>query len=110
MAHDTELEKVLDATTRTWDGLTKKKMFGGVVYMVHGNICVGIWKDHLIIRAGEAVDRMMADDGRFRPFDVTGRAMQGWTMLEPEGWRDPALRSRVVETARDFCLTLPKKA
>jgi len=110
MAYDRGLEKILDETTQAWGGVEKKKMFGGVVYMAHGHICVGNWQDHLIIRAGKAVDTMMAGDKRFRPFDVTGRAMKGWAMLEPGGWRDPALRNKAIETARDFCLTLPQKA
>lgn len=109
MGYSADLETILDETTRNWDGLQKKKMFGGVVYMTHGNICIGIWQDQLIIRAGEAVDKMMARDGRFRPFDVTGRAMKGWTMLAPEGWRDRAVRKDAIKTARNFCRTLPKK-
>ena len=109
MAYDSTLETLLDEMTRSWDGVQKKKMFGGVVYMTHGNICVGIWKDHLIIRAGKDVDTMMAEDKRFRPFDVTGRAMSGWTMLGPEGWKDSAVRASAIKTARDFCRTLPKK-
>jgi len=109
MGCSTELEKILDETTRKWSGVQKKKMFGGVVYMLHGNICVGIWQDQLIIRAGEAANTLMADDDRFRPFDVTGRAMKGWTMLAPEGWQAPAVRRDAVKTARDFCQTLPKK-
>lgn len=104
MADDTELEAILDAATRNWSRVEKKKMFGGVVYMTHGHICVGIWQDHLIIRAGQAVETMMAEDRRLRPCDVTGRAMLG-----PAGWRDPAVRRGVIETARDFCRTLPKK-
>jgi TfoX/Sxy family transcriptional regulator of competence genes len=109
MGHSADLETILDQTTRAWDGVQKKKMFGGVVYMIHGNICVGIWQDQLILRAGEAVNTMMADDGRFRPFDVTGRVMKGWTMLAPEGWRDPPVRRGAIKTARNFCQTLPKK-
>lgn len=53
MGYSADLETILDETTRTWAGVQKKKMFGGVVYMTHGNICVGIWQDQLIIRAAE---------------------------------------------------------
>lgn len=109
MAYDTALEALLDETTGPWTGVQKKKMFGGLVYTTHGNICIGIWRDHLIIRAGEAVDGMMAADDRFRPFDVTGRAMRGWAMLSPEGWHDAQLRREAIATARSFCRTLPKK-
>jgi hypothetical protein len=109
MAYDIELEALLDRITRTWTGLQKKKMFGGVVYLTHGNICVGIWRDQLILRAGEAVQAMMAADPRFRPFDVTGKAMNGWTMLAPEGWQDAAIRRDAIAKARTFCQTLPEK-
>lgn len=109
MGYSADLETILDEITRAWAGLDKKKMFGGVVYTTHGNICVGIWQDYLIIRAGEAVDTMIADDSRFRPFDVTGRAMKGWAMLAPEGWHEPAVRRGAIKTAMDFCQTLPKK-
>jgi hypothetical protein len=109
MGYSADLETILDETTRTWAGVQKKKMFGGVVYMLHGNICVGIWQDQLIIRAGEAVNTLMANDARFRPFDVTGKAMTGWTMLSPEGWHDPAVRQSAIKTANDFCRILPAK-
>ena len=109
MAYDSDLESILDRTTRAWPGVEKKKMFGGMVYTVHGHICVGIWQDHLIIRAGDAVAPLMAGDARYRPFDVTGRAMKGWAMLAPQGWRDPAVRNGAIKTARNFCQTLPQK-
>ena len=109
MAYDKALEAILDETTRAWDGLQKKKMFGGIVYMTHGNICIGIWQDQLILRAGEAANTMMAGDVRFRPFDVTGKAMKGWAMLAPEGWRTPDVRKDAIDIARGFCRTLPKK-
>ena len=110
MAYDAALEALLDETTHSWSGAQKKKMFGGVVYMTRGNICIGIWRDHLIVRAGDAAKTMMAQDGRFRPFDVTGRAMQGWAMLSPEGWQDADLRQEAIERALSFCRSLPDKA
>ena len=109
MAYDSDLEMLLDEATRAWRGVQKKKMFGGLVYTTGGNICVGIWRDHLILRAGGAAEDMMATDERFRPFDVTGRAMRGWTMLGPSGWRDPGLRRAAIDRARAFCRTLPDK-
>ncbi len=109
MAYNTDLEELLDDVTRTWKGVAKKKMFGGVVYMVRGNICVGIWKDQLILRAGEATNVMISNDTRFQPFDVTGRVMKGWAMLAPEGWHDEDLRREAITSARTFCQSLPAK-
>lgn len=110
MAYDIELETLLDEATRPWAGVVKKKMFGGMVYMIGGHICVGIWRDHLILRAGAAAGAMIGGDARFSPFDVTGRAMKGWAMLASEGWRDPKVRQRAIDLAYAFCRSLPAKA
>src|SRR5450756_1628002 len=66
-------------------GLVEKRMFGGVGYLVNGNMACGTHKGRLIVRVGrEAHERALA-----RPhtgeFDITGRAMSGWVMVEPEG-------------------------
>jgi hypothetical protein len=110
MAYDSDLETLLDEATHAWSGVQKKKMFGGLVYTTGGNICVGIWRDQLILRVGTAAGEMLAADPRFAPFDVTGRALRGWTMLGSSGWRDPEVRRQAVARARAFCRTLPDKA
>ena len=87
MAYDVRLaERIYDHLIGE-PGLTERKMFGGVAYMLDGNVCVGIWHDELIARVGvAAAERALAQDG-IREFDITGRAMQGWVLVAPERLR-----------------------
>ena len=50
MSYDTILEKKIEDVTLSWETLEKKKMFGGICYLINGNMSFGIWKDNLIVR------------------------------------------------------------
>ena len=90
-------------------GLVEKKMFGGVGFMLQGNMACGVNKDDLIVRVGperyeEAVIRPHAKE-----FDMTGRPMKGWVVVTPPGYEnDEDLESWVGEGV-DFALSLPPK-
>jgi hypothetical protein len=89
-------------------GLTERKMFGGVAYMLYGNVCIGIWHDELIARIGvDAAEPALREDG-VREFDITGRAMQGWVLVAPARLVGRGLRTW-VDRARKFVRTLPPK-
>jgi len=67
--------------------LTEKRMFGGVCFLLHGNMVCGVTKDDLMLRmdvtrADELVERPHA-----RPMDFTGRPMKGYLFVECEGLR-----------------------
>jgi hypothetical protein len=72
-------------------------------------MCVGVWKHFLIARIG----RQDYDEPLTRPFvkefDITGRAMRGWVMIEPDGLGDDADVSEWVDRAVEFVRRLPKK-
>jgi TfoX/Sxy family transcriptional regulator of competence genes len=89
--------------------LTDKKMFGGIGFLVNGNMACGVHKDALIVRVGpEGYEKALAGP-HTRPFDITGRPMKGWVMVDREGYgSDEALREWVRQGV-DFALTLPPK-
>ena len=89
--------------------LVEKTMFGGVGFLLRGNICCGAWKEFLILRLGEDVARQVLREEHARPFDITGRAMRGWAMVEPAGWRDDARLRRWIGWAVEFTAALPAK-
>jgi hypothetical protein len=69
----------------------------------------GVNKDHLVVRVGpdnysDAVIRPHA-----RPFDITGRPMKGWVMIEPAGYGNDEDLANWVQSGIDFALTLPPK-
>ena len=90
-------------------GITEKKMFGGVGFLLNGNMCVGIWKSSLIVR----LERARADAALREPnvgaFDITGRAMKGWVMVEPDGIESAGQLHQWIQQSVDFVSTLPKK-
>jgi TfoX N-terminal domain len=89
--------------------LTEKKMFGGTAFLLGGNICCGAWKNYLILRLGEDVARQVLGEQHSRPFDITGRPMRGWAMVEPDGWKSDASLRRWISWAEEFTSSLPPK-
>lgn len=109
MAHDTELEARVDLLSLYWPGLAKKKMFGGVGYLMNGNMAFGIWKHSLVVRCGpEAYPRYLAMPG-VSEFDVTGRPMSGWLLVAPDVFAGEVDLQAWLERGRDFAATLPAK-
>jgi TfoX/Sxy family transcriptional regulator of competence genes len=90
-------------------GFSEKKMFGGLGFLLHGNMCVGVWKEFLIVRVGpDSYEDALAEPSA-REFDITGRAMTGWVMVESDGLENDGQLSKWVQQAMDFCESLPKK-
>jgi TfoX/Sxy family transcriptional regulator of competence genes len=89
MSYNLKIEEEIDSLIRPWDYVEKKKMFGGICYLINGNMCFGIWKEFLIVRAGAEKAEEKLREKHMRPFDITGKPMKGWIMVEQEGWRTP---------------------
>jgi TfoX/Sxy family transcriptional regulator of competence genes len=108
VAYDEVLADRLRERLRDRTGVTEKKMFGGLAFLTHGNMTVGVHGDDLIARISpEATDAALAQAG-VRPFDITGRPMRGWVLVSGEHLDDDALDQWLAE-AGDFVATLPPK-
>jgi len=68
-------------------GVSEKKMFGGIAFMLNGAMCCGILKDDLIVRVGKALDAKALAQPHARPFDFTGKPMAGIVYVDPTGYR-----------------------
>lgn len=90
-------------------GFVEKKMFGGIGHLWHGNMCVAVWKQFLIARLGPENYRTALAEPHAVEFDVTGKPMRGWVMIEPEGVARDADLQAWVERAVAFVRTLPPK-
>ncbi len=101
------IEEFLDETETP--GLTQKKMFGGVGYMVFGNMACGVHKDKLIVRVGPEKYKKSLEKEHTGLFDITGRAMTGWVMVDPAGYESDETLTDWVKTGIEFALTLPAK-
>lgn len=109
MAFDESLvARIRDALARK-KNIEEKKTFGGVGFLLNGNMLVGVWKDSLIVRVGPHVYEDAILESHVKEFDITGRSMNGWVLVEPEGVEeDKALKDWIQRAAR-FVETLPKK-
>jgi len=108
MPFDEELAERVRAEFARKKNVTEKKMFGGVGWLLNGNMCVGVWKHWLIARLGDdSADALR--DPNVREFDITGKPMRGWVMVEPAGVAsDEELRDWVTRCVA-FVRTLPAK-
>jgi TfoX/Sxy family transcriptional regulator of competence genes len=108
MAFDDALAERIRDRLDAASGVTEKKMFGGLAFLTHGNMTVGVHGDDLIARIDPgATDAALAEPG-VRPFDITGRPMRGWILVAGEALDDGVL-DRWIEQARGYVATLPAK-
>lgn len=91
------------------EDLVVRKMFGGLGLLLRGNMCVGVWRSALIVRVGPDAYAAALDAPHARPFDITGRPMRGWVMVDADGVDSDADLSAWIARAVDFVATLPAK-
>ena len=87
----------------------EKKMFGGVGFLVHGNMAVGVYKEDLIVRVSPDRHEKLLKKSHTKVFDITGRSMKGWLMVEPEGCKTSKQLDSWVKEGVEFALTLTPK-
>jgi hypothetical protein len=109
MAYDEKLAARVRKLLGSRKNLTEKKLFGGLGFLLNGNICCGAWKEFLILRLGDDAARQVLGEEHSRPFDITGRPMRGWAMVEPAGWRSDDSLRRWIAWATTFTASLPPK-
>jgi TfoX N-terminal domain len=90
-------------------GLTEKQMFGGLAFLLNGNMCVGIHGNEMIVRLDPGDTDDALKDRHVRLFDLTGRPMKGWILVARAGLRAPAALGRWIEVGLEYAASLPKK-
>jgi len=109
MAYSESLARRIRQIVARRRGITEKKMFGGICYLLHGNMCVGVWKDSLIARLGsERGDKALLEP-HVKKMDITGKPMKGWVLVEPDGVESDERLNNWIEQAIEFVRTLPQK-
>jgi TfoX/Sxy family transcriptional regulator of competence genes len=109
MAYNEDLDARIKKTVARWKNTTNKKMFGGVCHLLDGNMFCGVHKDFLILRLGEKAAQEAMDLPFVRPFDITGRPMKGWVMVEEDGFQEDDQLKAWLNKAKAFAKTLPPK-
>jgi len=109
MAFDESLAARIRQHLARRKSVEEKKLFGGVGFLLHGNMLVGVWKDSLIARLGPDEGHLALLEPHVKEFDITGRAMKGWVLVGPEGVEGDEQLDGWIERATKFVKTLPAK-
>lgn len=109
MPFDETLSQRVRGLLKLQPGIVEKRMFGGLGFLLNGNMCCGIWKEFLILRLGPEQGGQALQQPHVRPFDITGKAMTGWVMVEPDGVATVPTLSKWVNRAIGFVEELPPK-
>jgi hypothetical protein len=89
-------------------GISERKMFGGIAFVLDGHMCCGVVGSDLMLRLGPDGADAALERPHVRPMDFTGRPMTSMVFVASEGLRSAALR-KWVEQAAAFARTLPPK-
>jgi TfoX/Sxy family transcriptional regulator of competence genes len=109
MAFDEALAERVRGAVAGVDGVVEKRMFGGLAFVVNGNMAVGVHGDDLIVRlAPEQTEEALAEPG-VRVFDMTGRPMKGWVLVGPQALDGDDALGGWVTRGLDFAESLPPK-
>src|SRR5688572_30036021 len=106
MGYDERLVERLRALLVTRRGVSEKKMFGGVAFLLDGKMFVGVNDADLMVRVGPDAHARALARAHVRPMDFTGRPLTGYVYVAGPGYRGAAL-ARWVDEAAGFVATLP---
>lgn len=109
MPYSQSLAARIRQTIRGQRGISEKKMFGGIAFLLYGNMCVGVWQTSLIVRLGAEQAATALKEDNIVEFAPTGRPMKGWVVVEPDGLETDGQLSQWIERAVEFVEALPRK-
>ena len=109
MAYDEGLTQRIRELISDCAGVEEKKMFGGVGFILRGNMACGVNKETLIIRVGPDYYQEALLKRHVSVFDLTGRAMTGWIAVQAPGYQKDSDLREWVDRGMAFTRTLPAK-
>ncbi len=109
MAYDEGLAQRVREAVEGHPLSSEKKMFGGVGFLLGGNMACGVLNEDLIVRVGPDRWAESLERPHVREFDITGRSMKGWVMIGPEGTEDDETLEEWTRLGVGFAGTLPVK-
>jgi TfoX/Sxy family transcriptional regulator of competence genes len=110
MAYDQDLAMRLREATSDVDGLTEKRMFGGLAFLVHGNMAVAAsGKGDLMLRVDPARSDELVDEVQVTRMEMRGKPMDGWLRIELAALEDDVVLRRWVDVGVRYAACLPAK-
>ncbi len=110
MAYDENLAQRIRENLLGTPNLTEMKMFGGIGFMINGNMACGVIQNDLIVRLGPGASDQTLAAPHTKPFAMTGRApMTGWVRVEPDGFTTREELQAWITQGLDYAHSLPPK-
>ena len=110
MAYDRELAERLREALEGQRGLTEKAMFGGLAFLINGNLAVSASsRGGLLLRCPPENTELLTDNAGVDRFVMRGREMDGWLRVDPSAIDTDADLARWVAVGRDHAESLPPK-
>jgi TfoX/Sxy family transcriptional regulator of competence genes len=109
MAFDEGLAQRIREALAAERGVSEKRMFGGIAFLLNGNMAVGVVKDDLMVRVGPDAYETLLADPNVRPMDFTGRPMRGFVYVASEGLVADADLHRWIGHGAAYARALPAK-
>lgn len=109
MAYDEKVAERVRDVLALREEVVERRMFGGLAFMLAGNMACGVLGDELIVRVGPQADERAQAEPHTRPFDFTGRPMKGFVVVSPQGTASDEALATWVELGADFAASLPPK-
>jgi TfoX/Sxy family transcriptional regulator of competence genes len=110
MAYDEDLANRIRELVLTEDGVSEQRMFGGLAFLIHGNMSVSAsGQGGLLLRVDPAETDALLSKEHASPFEMRGRPMQGWLRVDPEGLQTKRQLQRWVARGVAYARSLPSK-
>lgn len=109
MAYDTDVADRIRARIGPRPELTEREMFGGIAFMINGNMAVGVSGDELMVRVGKEAHETAVSRNGARTFDMGARPMKGWISVSNDGYDSDADFGYWVDQGVSYAASLPAK-
>jgi hypothetical protein len=110
MAYDIQAADGIRVLLADQPGVVERKMMGGIVFMVRGNMCItASGRGGILVRVGPEAQVRVLKEPNVKPVTMAGRTMGGFVRVMPEGYRTAAALRKWVKRGLDYGATLPPK-
>lgn len=109
MAFDNILAERIRQQLAQRRGMIEKRMFGGLAFLLNGNMAVGVHGEEMIVRLDPEQTVKALSRPHTRIFDLTGRPMKGWILVKPKGLTTKTTLAKWIQIGLKYAASLPPK-
>lgn len=110
MSYNEALAARVKKLMQNQEGFREQKMFGGIAFLLHGNMCCGIHEENLILRLNKELARQALETKEASLFNITGKPMNTILSIPKDKIKTMAKLKKWVDLALTFNQTLPPKS